>query len=155
MARYIEIKGSAKTYVGIAVVVLALWSMLGKPFFSFNLGVFNRGYQVSLFRGGHFEKQGLYWQQHEAKLGRIVTFGGTTLAVDLTADIEKGTLVLYAWRWPGFLFAEPVIHRSRFDGDTRERLEIALPGPGLYVLSASALWLRGDISVDWRVAAGD
>lgn len=153
MRRRYEIKGKAKTWVGIGVLVIAAWSLFGQTLFSFNLGFFNRGFQLAFFRAGHFEKRGVYWQQHEVSLGHIVSPGRETLTIDLDARIARGILVLYAWRWPGFLHDEPVVERFRFERNTAERLQVALPDAGIYILSASGVILRGDVAVNWRVAS--
>lgn len=155
MARRIEIRGKAKTYVAIAGLVVAAWLVFGQTFLSFNAGFFNRGYQVSLFRSGQFENQGLRWEQPNRELGRILSAGSETLVVKLEAEIERGSLVVFAWRWPAFLFDDAMIHRTRVSDDTRERLEITLPDPGLYVLSASAVNLGGSVSLDWQVGGGN
>jgi hypothetical protein len=151
MARHIEIKGKAKTYVAIGVLVVLAWSLFGQTLFSFNLGYFNRGVQVSLFRAGHFEIGGIYWEQHDRSLGHIVSPGGETLVIELDAKILRGTLVLLAWRWPALLHQEPTLHRARFDENASDRLEIMLPDPGVYTLSISGIRLRGDVTVDWRI----
>ena len=150
MARHIKLTGKAKSYFAVGMLIFAAVAVFGQSFFSFNIGYFNQGFQTSFLRGGHFQKQGSYWQQHDRTLGHIVTPGNETLSVDLSADISRGTLVLYAWRWPAFLFEEPMIYRFRVSEDTDERLDISLPGAGLYVFSASGINLRGNISVDWR-----
>jgi len=154
MARYIELRGSAKTYVGIAVLLIAVWSFFGQTLFTFNLGFFNRGYQVSFFRGGHFQKQGIYWNEHDRTVGRIVSTGGETLVVDLSAEIGRGLIVVYVWRWPGLLFDEPMVGRFRFDEDIDDRLEVGLSGAGVYVLSISGINIGGDVAATWKVVSG-
>ena len=155
MARRIELKGKAKTYVGVVGLMVAAWLVFGQTLFSFNFGFFNQGYQVSLLRGGHFESQGLRWDQYNRTLGRIVTLGGETLVVDLESDVKRGSLVVFAWRWPAFLYGESMPHRSRYHkGSTQDRLEIDLPEAGLYVLSASGVNLGGSVTVDWQVVGG-
>jgi hypothetical protein len=153
MRRRYEFKGRAKTIVGFGVLAIVAWSLLGRPLIDFNLGFFNRGFQFSVFRAGHFEKHGIYWQQHDVRLGHIVSPGGETLTIDLDARIARGILVLYAWRWPGFLHDEPVVERFRFERNAAERLQVALPDAGIYVLSASGVIFRGDVDVDWRVGS--
>ncbi|HZD26053.1 MAG TPA: hypothetical protein VE631_07310 [Alphaproteobacteria bacterium] len=151
MGRRIEIKGKAKTYVAIGVLVILAWSLFGQSLFSFDIGYFNRGLQVSLFRSGHFEIGGVHWDQQDRTLGYIVSSGGETLVANLDAEINRGTLVLHAWRWPAFLFDEPTLHRARYSDSTNDRLEVALPGPGLYTLSISGVYFGGDIAVDWWI----
>lgn len=151
MARHIELKGKAKTYVGFAGLLVAGWLILGQTFFTFDLGFFHRGYQASFLRSGHFESRGIRWDQHSRSLGRIVSPGGEELVIDLGAEIKRGTLVVFAWRWPAFWFDEPMVHRTRFDDDATTRLRADLPGPGLYTLSVTAVNLRGDIQVDWAI----
>ena len=146
-----EFKGQAKAYVAVAMVIVAAWTFFGQTLFSFNLSYFSQGYQVSFFRGGHFERHGIHTHQQNAKLGRIVSTGGEVLEVYLSARVSRGSLVLFAWRWPAFLYSQPMLHRSRYVEDTETRLQIALPGPGVYVLSVSPLYVTGDFTVDWRV----
>lgn len=155
MARRIELKGKAGSCVAVVVLSIAAWTILGRPFFDFNLGIFSQGYQVALFRGGQFAMQGLYWQEHDRTLGTIVSTGSETLAVGLDAEIERGTLVILAWRWPAFLFDEPILHRARYGADVEDNARIPLPGPGIYKLSASGIRLRGDIALEWRIDAAD
>ena len=152
MARRIELKGTAKTYVGIAGLLVAAWLAFGQTFFTFNLGVFNHGYQSSFLRGGHFEKHGFRWDQHDRTLRYMISTGGETLSVELDAEIRRGTLVVFAWRWPAFLYDEPMVHRTRFPkGEASRHLQVELSEPGIYTLSMSAINLRGDIAVDWRI----
>ena len=155
MARRIELKGKAKTYAGVVGLVVAAWLVFGQTLFSFNFGFFNQGYQVSLLRSGHFESQGIRWDQYNRTLGRVATLGGETLVVDLEGNINRGSLVVFAWHWPAFLYGDSMVHRSRYDkGGARERLEIALPDSGLYVLSASGANLGGSVTLDWQVVPG-
>ncbi len=152
MAHRIELKGKAKTVAAVVALAFLAWYLFGQTLFTFNFGYFNRGYQVSLFRAGHFEKSGSYWRQQNRTLGRIVSAGGETLLVDLDLEISRGTLVVFAWRWPGFLYGEPMLRRARFSADANERLEVPLTEPGVYMLSVSGINFRGDVAIDWRIA---
>lgn len=151
MARHIEITGKAKGPLAIAALLFAGWFFFGQSFFSANFGFFNSGYQTSFLRGGSFAKQGLRWDQRNRTLGHIVSAGGEELVVDLTAEITRGTLVLHAWRWPSFLYEEATVKRVRYRGDKKARLRISLPEPGIYLLSASAVNLGGEVSVSWHI----
>lgn len=151
MARHFEITGKAKAPLAIAVLLIAGWLFFGQSFLTANFGFFNSGYQTSFFRGGSFAKQGLRWDQHNRTLGHILSFGDEELVADLTTGITRGTLVIHAWRWPSFLYDEATIKRVRYSGEKNERLRVALPEPGIYILSASAVNLGGEVSLDWRV----
>lgn len=159
--RYYELKGKAKTYVAIGALIFAAWYMFGQGLFTFSLSFFHQGYQYSLFRGGYFAKQGINWDEQDHKLGRIVSAGNDVLEIDLDARLTRGTLVLYVWRWPAFLYDDPMVERFRFrykpktTFETDERLTVPLPDAGIYVLSATGLWTTGDIEVDWRVRGAD
>lgn len=159
--RYYALKGKAKTYAAIAALIFIAWSFFGQTLFSFNLNFFHQGFQFSLFRGGYFAKQGINWDEHDHTLGRIVSTGNDVLEIDLDARLTRGTLVIYVWRWPGFLYEEPMVERFRYrykpktTFETDARLTVSLPDAGIYVLAATGLWTTGDIAVDWRVRGAE
>jgi hypothetical protein len=147
--RVYEFRGRAKTWAAIGVFAFMAWSFFGRSLFDFNFGFFNRGYQTSFLRGGHFERRGIHWSQHDLTLGRIVSLGGENAAVDVNAEIHRGTAVIHVWRWPPFLYGEPTVHRTRLRQSTRQRLNIPLDSAGVYVLSVTGLYFGGDLTVDW------
>jgi len=149
--RHIEIRGPAKKWVAVGVLVFIAWSVFGRGFFDFNLGFFNRGYQTSFLRGGHFEKRGLHWSQQDLTLGHIVSLGGEVAELEVDARIGRGNVVLHAWRWPAFLYDEPTVGRLRLSEDGRASVEVPLESVGLYVLSVTGSYFGGDLTVDWRV----
>lgn len=157
MARYYRIKGKAKVWIAVGGLIVVGWSFFGTSFLHANFGFFHRGYQFSFFRGGSFVKQGIWWQQHDRTLGRIISVGGEMLEVDVDATIGRGTIVVYVWRWPAFLYDEPMVDRFRFRHErksvfrTDERISVPLRDAGLYVLSITGLSLKGDVAVDWDV----
>ena len=151
MARRYEIRGKAKNYIGFAGLTVAAWLVFGQSLFSFNLGFLNQGYQFSLFRNGYFGQQGMWWEQHDRTLGHIISLGGERVHIDLDVEIERGSLVIAAWRTPAILFGEPMVYRFRTDADTDEHLQFTLSEPGLYVISVTGLKLGGDVAIAWRV----
>ena len=149
--RYFRIKGPAKNWIALGVLLFLAWSFFGTSLFNFRLSYFSQGYQTSFFRSGHFERQGPHWMGHDLTLGRIVTLGDEVAIVDVDAKVKRGTMVIYAWRWPAFLHDQPSVLRTRIDSSTREHLEIPLDSPGLYVLSLSSIYFGGDVVIDWQV----
>jgi hypothetical protein len=147
------IKGPAKNWVAIGVLIVVAWSLFGRSLLDADLGFFSRGYQASFLRGGHFERTGVHWNRQDVTLGTIVSFGGETALVEVDAEIDRGTVVVHAWHWPPFLYDEPTVKRARIDESDSTRLRIPLQSAGIYVLSLSGLYFGGDLTVDWR--AGD
>lgn len=141
--------GKAKTYVAVVILVFLGWTLFGQGWLSFRLGFFSRGYHVSGFRCGHVERRGVRVHEQNTTIGRILSSGGQVVEVDLDASISRGTLVLFAWRWPAVLYEEPMVGRYRFSEDAREQMRITLPAPGLYLLSMTALNLSGEVEVNW------
>lgn len=148
--RIYKLKGRAKTWVAIAVFAYLAWTLFGTGFFNFNLSFFNRGFQVASLRGGHFQRGGSHWQQHNVIAGRVVSLGGETTTVDVGVKVNRGMVVLHAWAWPSFLYDEPTVFRLRMEQDTKRRLEIPLDSAGIYVLSVNGIHFGGDLSLDWR-----
>ncbi|WP_193369959.1 hypothetical protein [Pelagibius marinus] len=145
-----ELKGRAKTWAAVTVFVILAWTFFGQSFFNFNLGFFNRGYQVASLRSGHFERHGIHWQQHDVTVGHVVSLGGETATLDLDAEINRGILVVHAWRWPAFFYDEPTVYRLRLEKDAQQRTRFPLEGAGIYVLSVNGIYFGGDLSLDWR-----
>lgn len=159
--RYYAFKGKAKTCVAIGVLLFAAWAFLGQSLFSFDLRYFHQGFQFSFFRAGQFVQQGIHWDQRDRSLGRILSTGGEVLEIDLDARLTRGTMVLYVWRWPGFLYDDPMVERFRYRLEPKtvfeadERLTVPLRDAGIYVLSVTGVWTTGDVDIDWRVRGSD
>lgn len=148
--RFYEVKGRAKTWVALGVLGFIAWSLFGQSFFNFNLGFFNRGFQVASLRSGHFERRGIHWQQHNVIVGRVISLGGETTTVDLDVAFNRGIVVVHAWGWPAFLYEEPTVFRLRLEKDTQRQLKIPLEDAGIYVLSVNGIYFGGDLELDWR-----
>lgn len=145
-----KVKGRAKTWVTLGVLGFVAWSLFGQSFFNFKLGFFNRGFQATSLRSGHFERRGIHWQQHNVTVGRVISLGGETTTVDLDVAFNRGIVVVHAWAWPAFFYEEPTVFRLRLEEDTQRRLEIPLESAGLYVLSVNGIYFGGDLELDWR-----